>query len=353
MASLRWTVGPRKTRFGALADGSVQYMEFRPVERVPEAFQQSLTTGEIEAVGRRVFGGDAVPVSVVELGTGMYNNVYRVALAGRDRPVILRAAPAEERQFRSELHLMRNEHASLPWLAPIAHLMPQVIAADWTGQVIGRDWMIQTCLDGVPAPEHLGSYPRSTWPSFFRQMGAITRAVHDVRGPHFGPVAGPGYATWSEAVIASLEDIAADLDGVGLDSADVRKIAVVAGHDGAVLDEVTEPRLLTGDLWTVNVLLDRDAEVPTISGVLDFDRCTFGASEADWTIRMAMAKDDERTAFWESYGPLDRSEAAVWRARIYEARHLGAIRLERHWLGKADAVRESYGAMADLLAELS
>ncbi|CAL9324265.1 hypothetical protein SUDANB180_00720 [Streptomyces sp. enrichment culture] len=65
--------------------------------------------------------------------------------------------------------------------------MPKVIAADWTGQVIGRDWMIQTQLDGVPAPEHLGAYPRSMWSAFFRQLGKIARAVHDVRGPRFGP----------------------------------------------------------------------------------------------------------------------------------------------------------------------
>lgn len=61
---------------------------------------------------------------------------------------------------------------------------------------------------------------------------------------------------------------------------------------------------------------------------------------------MAMAEDDGRAAFWEVYGRLDRSAAAVWRPRFYEARHLGAIRLERHRLGRADAVRESYGAMA-------
>ncbi|WP_372350812.1 phosphotransferase family protein [Streptomyces sp. KL116D] len=327
-------------------------MDFRPVERVSGAFQQSLSAAEVEAVCGRAFGGDVV-VSAVELGTGMYNNVYRVALAGREQPVILRVAPEEGRQFRSERHLMRNEFASVPWLAAISPLMPQVITVDWSHDVIGRDWMIQTCLDGVPAPQHLGTYPRTSWTGFFRQLGSITRAVHDVRGPQFGPVAGPGYATWSEAVIASLDDIAADLDGVGLDSADVRKIAAVAAHDRAVLDEVTEPHLLTGDLWTVNALLDRDADVPTISGVLDFDRCIFGAPEADWTIRMARAKTDERTAFWESYGLLDGSAAAVWRARIYEARHLGAIRLERYRLGKADAVDDSYGAMSGLLAELS
>lgn len=227
-------------------------MVFQPVERASEAFQQSLTAQEIGKVCRRAFGDAATPVSAVELGTGMYNNVYRVALAGRDRPVILRVAPEESRQLRSERHLMRNEYGSVPWLAVIAPLMPQVLAADWSHEVIGRDWVIQTHLDGVPAPEHLGTYPRTAWPAFFRQMGAIARSVHDVRGPHFGPVGGPGYGTWSEAVITSLEEIAADLDGAGLDAADVRKVAAVAAHERAVLDEVTEPGLLTGDLWTVH-----------------------------------------------------------------------------------------------------
>ncbi|WP_172388010.1 phosphotransferase family protein [Streptomyces sp. MNP-20] len=328
-------------------------MDFRPVVRAAGAFQQSPSAEEIEAVCRRAFGGDTPPVSATELGAGMYNNVYRVELTGHQRPVILRVAPEDGRQFRSEQHLMRNEFASLPWLAVISPLMPQVIAADWSHEVIGRDWMIQTHLDGVPAPEHLGTYPRTAWPIFFRQLGAIARSVHAVRGPHFGPVAGPGYATWSEAVIASLDQIAADLDSVGLDSADVRKVSAVAAHDHAVLDEVTEPQLLTGDLWTVNCLLDPEAEQPLITGVLDFDRTEFGAVEADWTIRMARAKRDEREAFWESYGSLDRSPEAEWRALIHEARHLGAIRLERQRLEKPDAVLESYEAMSEVLAGLS
>ena len=328
-------------------------MEFRPIERASQAFQQSVGEEEIQAVCRRVFGADGQAISAVELGAGMYNNVYRVTVAGRERPVILRVAPEPARQFRSERQLMRNEYAAVPYLAVIAPLMPRIIAADWSHEVIGRDWMVQSLLHGIPAPEHLGTYPRTAWPTFFRQMGAVTRSVHDVRGPRFGPVFGPGYATWSEAVIASLEEIAADLDSVGLDAADMRKVAAVAAHDRAVLDEVTEPRLLTGDLWTVNALMDPAASEPTITGVLDFDRTWFGDPAADWTIRMATAKADERIAFWESYGALDRSPAAVWRARVYEARHLGAIRLERHRLAKTDAVRESYGAMAEVLAGLT
>ncbi|MEV0784710.1 phosphotransferase [Streptomyces sp. NPDC050423] len=154
-------------------------------------------------------------------------------------------------------------------------------------------------------------------------------------------------------MLASLEEIVTDLDGAGLDSDDVRKVAAVASRGRAALDEVTEPRLLTGDLWTVNALLDPKAPQPVITGVLDFDRAWFGDPAADWTIRMATAKEDGRTAFWESYGALDRSPAAVWRARIYEARHLSAIRLERHRLGKADAVRESYDNLAGVLGGLA
>ncbi|PLW72029.1 aminoglycoside phosphotransferase family protein [Streptomyces sp. DJ] len=327
-------------------------MDFRPIERDAQAFQQAVTAGEIQAIGRRAFGPGAKVVSAVELGSGMYNNTYRVAVAGQERPVILRIAPQPEKQFRSERELMRNEYASLPHLAVMAPLLPRVIAADWSHEVIGRDWMIQTHLDGVPAPERLGDYPRTAWPVFFRQMGEIAKAVHAVRGPRFGPVNGPAYGTWSEAVIASLESIAADLDSVGLDAADVRKVAAVAARRRAVLDEVTEPRMSLGDFWTLNTMLDKSAPEPVITGVFDTDRTWWSDPASDWTIRMALAKQDERTAFWESYGPLDRSPAAQWRRRVYEARHLGAIRLERQRLGKAD-VQDTYGAMAAVLVDLA
>ncbi|TCC43285.1 phosphotransferase family protein [Kribbella sindirgiensis] len=327
-------------------------MELRAIEREPEAFQRGLNAAQIEVICRQAFGSGVVVVQAVELGLGGYNSVYRVELGGSDAPVILRAAPQEQVQFGSELHLMRNEYASVPWLAVIAPLMPQVLAVDWSHDVVDRDWMIQTYLPGVPAPEHLGRYPRSGRTTFFRQLGAITRTVHDVRGPHFGRVSGPAYASWSEAVIASFTQIADDLEQAGLDDADVRKAADLAAQGHATLDEIDEPQLLTGDLWTVNCLLDAEAPEPLISGVLDFDRTEFGDPAADWTIRMAQSKDDERESFWESYGALNQTPAARWRSRIYEARHLAAIRLERHRLAKSELVHESYAALAKVLAQL-
>ncbi|MER6376908.1 aminoglycoside phosphotransferase family protein [Streptomyces mirabilis] len=326
-------------------------MDFRPVPRDPEAFQQSVTAEDIHAIALRAFGRSVRITSAVELGGGMYNTTYRLLADGLDRPVILRITPAPQRQFASEHELMRNEYATVPFLAPIADLVPRVLAADWSQEITGRDWMVQSHLDGTPAPDRLGDYPRTLWQGFFAQLGTITKDIHAVRGPRFGPVAGPGYATWSEAVLASLTAIAGDVSRVGLDAADVRKVADLAAEHHNVLDEITEPRLLTGDLWTVNTMLAA-APTPVISGVLDLDRTLWGDPAADWTIRMASAKTDERTAFWDTYGHRASASADAWRALIYEARHLGAIRLERHRLHNTSGVDDTYASMSAVLTKL-
>ena len=64
-------------------------MEFRPIERPSQAFQQPVSAAGIQAICRRVFGVDTQVVSAVELGAGMYNNVYRVTVGGQERSVRL------------------------------------------------------------------------------------------------------------------------------------------------------------------------------------------------------------------------------------------------------------------------
>lgn len=278
-------------------------MDFRSIPRDPHAFQQPVTAEDIQRIGRRAFGSTARVTSAVELGGGMYNTTYRITLGGETEPVILRVAPSPERQFASEHELMRNEYASVPYLATVGDLMPRVLFADWSQEIAGRDWMVQSHLNGVPAPDRLGAYSRDLWPGFFAQLGEIAARVHAVRGPHFGPVAGPGHPTWGAAVVASLTAIADDVSRLGLDAADLRKVADIAGDHREALNEITEPCLLTGDLWTVNTMLDPHSPEPVITGVLDLDRTLFGDPDADWTIRMATAKEDERTAFWDTYGP--------------------------------------------------
>ncbi|MFC4113400.1 phosphotransferase family protein [Nonomuraea zeae] len=328
-------------------------MDFQPIERPAHAFQQPVTAAQLQAVCHRVFGPGGRVSSATELGLGMYNTTFRVAVEGQERPVIIRFAPEPGRQLRSEREFMRNEYATVPHLAVIAPLMPRVIAADWSHDLVGRDYLVQTLLDGVPAAEGLRAHPRPSWTGFYRRIGEIAKTVHAVRGPAFGTVSQAAHATWSQAVIESLHDIAADLDAANLEAADIRKTAELAAEHHAVLDEITEPRLLTGDLWTVNIMIAANAPEPVITGVFDLDRTSWGDPAADWPIRMASAKQDERLAFWESYGEPERGPAAVWRSRVYEMRHLGAVRLEHHRHDDAGAVGRSYEAGAAVLAALT
>jgi aminoglycoside phosphotransferase (APT) family kinase protein len=327
-------------------------VEFRPIERAPDAFQQSVTAGQIQAMCRRAFGAGVRVGSATELGLGAYNSTYRVELAGH-RPVILRVAPEPDRQFRIEHALMRNEHATIPFLAGLAELLPGTLAADFTHQVIGRDYLVQTLLDGAPAPDGLSRYPRPAWASFFGQLGGIARAVHDVTGDRFGMVAGPGYDTWSQALIGYFEDAAADLQDAGLDAGDARRLAEAAARHRDVLDEISRPRLLHGDLWTVNLLIDADAPEPRITGVVDCDRGWWGDPLADWTIHRARQRHGaEHRAFFDSYGPLPDGPHDRLRAAFYLARHLLAILLERFRLGERE-LTDTYADVRAVLVELA
>ncbi len=327
-------------------------MDYQPIKRSPEAFQQSVTPEQITAMCRRAFGTQTHVVSAVELGDGTYNSTYRVDI-GVDRALILRVAPEPARHFRAEQAWMRNEHASVPYFAPIATLIPRTLAIDFTHEIIGRDYLFQTLLEGVPAPQGLAAYPRAEWASFFRGMGTIARSIHAVRGDHFGPVAGPWFASWSEALIAYFDDIAADLHDCGLGTGDVREVAQAAARCRPVLDEITEPRLLHGDLWTANLMLEPGAPEPTIIGVLDCDRTLWGDPEADWPLyRAAQRPGTERDAFWETYGPLGSAPGARLRMLFYQARHISALRLEAHRSGQAESVAASYDEMRDVLVHL-
>ena len=327
-------------------------MILRSIERASATFQQPLTEEQITAVARRAFGEGVEVVSAIELGDGTYNSTYRVALA-TGLEAILRAAPEPGRQLRSERALMRNEHAAAPYFAPIAALLPRTLCVDFTHDLIGRDYMFQTIVPGIPAREGLEAYARERWTSFFRDLGTITQRIHAVCGTSFGPIIGPAFTTWSEAMRATLADIATDLDDLGLDPVDVRELLDIATRAKDVLDEVREPRLLHGDLWTINIMVEPDAPEPTVGGLFDCDRVTWGDPESDWAIyRAAGRPGTERDAFWETYGPLDDSPHARWRRLLYEARNIASARLERHRLGNDAGVAASYDELDAVLAHL-
>lgn len=291
-------------------------------------FQRPVDPSVITSILRRALGSDSGILRVVEVGIGTYNNTYRVDRDGED-PVYLRIAP--ERTARDA---MRNEHAATPFLSALGALIPRTLAADFTHQLLDRDYMVQTAVPGTPASGVYASYSSQAKRHFHRELGRITRALHDVRGPWFGPVGGPGESTWSSAMVARYRLLAQDYADAGLGTGDIeRLVAGVADHRD-VLDQITEPRLLHGDLWTLNILVDSDPDRPTITGILDYDAASWGDPLSDWTINQVQIRaGTEVDAFWDTYGTPAASDAANIRALFYQARNVLGSRLDIHRRG--------------------
>ncbi len=327
-------------------------MEFNAIARDRVAFQQPVTQTNLQALACRAFGAGTEVQSATELSGGHYNTTFDVRIRGH-APLILRVAPEPARQSRLEYALMRNEYASLPYFASLRDMFPQIMFADWTHDLIDRDYLWQTRLNGVPGLIGIKAYPRTHWLPLYQQLGSLTRQVHQVRGTRFGSVAGPYFDIWSEFVLATLDASIGDLADAGLDTSDVTNVIKAVERQPELLDEIKESRLLHGDLWTGNLLLADGAVEPTVVGVVDNDRASWGDPAADWGCTVILSKSTEaQAAFAEAYGAVADTPAARWRALVYRAMHLIAGRLERHRLGNSNEVTASYDELRSVLQQL-
>ena len=321
-------------------------MEYFPIERTADAFQQPVDPSHLIAMCQRAFGKHMQIDRAQELSGGLYNTTYLIHIAEMP-PVILRVSPHSTRQFHLEKNLMRNEYAGLPFLAPIAPLLPRVLMVDFTHQILERDYLFQTSMEGEQWDQIMPILTPEENKMLWRQLGAITKQIHAVQGDHFGnDLFHSSFSSWCLAVMDWLTTIIYDLEEARLDAADVRNLLDIAQANREFLDEITQPQLLHGDLWTVNVLIKREADGPRISAILDSDRISWGDPLADWTMFLLHRHaSPEVDAFWETYGQQEKSLGAQFRMLIYQGRYIGGSRLEHHRLHHHEIVRRSYQDM--------
>lgn len=328
-------------------------MESIPIERSTDAFQQPVEQSQIIAMCQRAFGMDIQIESAKELDGGLYNNTYLVHIVGM-RPVILRASPHPTRQFRMEKNLMRNEYASLPFLASIAPLLPRILMVDFTHQILERDYVFQTYMEGEQWDKIMYTLTPEENKVLWRQLGRITKQIHTVQGDHFGNAAlHSSFSSWGLAVMDLLTAIISDLEEIRLDATDVRNLLTITQANQRLLDEIIRPQLLHGDLWTVNILVKRGEEGPQIVAALDSDRTSWGDPMADWTMFLLHRNaGTEVDAFWETYGQAEKNLGTQFRMLIYQGRYVGGARLEHHRLHHYEIVKRSYQDMQTVIEAL-
>jgi hypothetical protein len=200
----------------------------------------------LRAMAARAFGPDLVPAGddwVRELGYGWFNVVYRMEL--RDgRAVVLKIAPPPAVEVMTyERGAMAIELAALRLIRERTDVpVPAVDFADQSHELCAADYFFMPYID----PDNLGiiraELPRADLDAYHEALVAANRELNSIRGAGFGPLTGPGAASWRVVFTGIVDDVLRDGErrqvDLGWDYDVVRE--VVAAHEGS-LDEVTEP----------------------------------------------------------------------------------------------------------------
>ena len=284
-----------------------------------------LTNDLILTMCQRGFGKNVQIESINELGGGTFNTAYHIIFADQTN-VILRVAPLHTADtYWDEAFLMRREHAMQPYFAPIAALMPKTLLVDFTHQLINRDYMFQTYIEGMRWDDVMGEMSSEENNLLWEQFGQTLKQIHNVRGEAFG-IARPGFEfpLWSQTIINRLERTLQAAEHNQLELPHLAFLRDLIRDNPEQLDELQIPRLLHGDLWSFNILISRQNR-PSIVGILDADRSWWGDPMADWTMFILAHTDQEEghEHFWKAYGKSEESKGTRFRASVYDAMHAG------------------------------
>ena len=300
-------------------------MDFSAITRPAHDFQQGISADEITAVCHQTFGTHSRAISARELGSGLFNSTYLVSLDDGEQ-VILRVSPhAQAGAFTHEQHLLRREQALEPHFGVIAHLVPCTLAADFSRQLLDRDFVIQTFLPGEIWDEVKEELLETDHLALWQQLAGIAKQIHAVTGADFGfPDGQPGFVRWSTAVAHITHIMRTDLATMQLDLPATQTFADRLEAGQALLDTVDKPHLLHGDLWPKNVLIDRSQSPPQIVGLLDAERGIWGDPLAEWIFYYFDVPD----AFWDVYGRPPTDPATQFRQLAYRGLYTIQILLE-------------------------
>lgn len=200
--------------------------------------------------------------------------------------------------------------------------VPAVDFADQTRELCDADYFCMPYVDG----DNLGMIRDSLSPTeliaYREALGAANRELNSIRGPAFGPLAGPGDPSWRVVFTGMVEDVLCDGERRRVDLGwdyDVVRTALAEHADA--LDEVVEPRYVEWDLWENNVMV-RDGAIVSI---LDHERAFYGDPllEGGFTGTELPAFGDP-TAFMRGYGRPELTGTERIRRRLY-CLHLALI----------------------------
>ena len=314
-------------------------MRVRQIDRSSTDFQQP-----VDEVALRRAVVDALPGrsvrEVVELDSGLFNNTYRID--ADDSAFVLKVAPRSETPvYFVERHLMERERTIAPRLRAAHPLVPEYLSFF---EVDGRSAFLQRFVSGRLWHAVESELTQEENAALWRQLGAFARTVHSETGDRFGyPAPFVDAPSWSGFIERNTEGLVEDCRRDGRLYREVEEFVEWLPRFREHLDEVTTPRLLHGDLWPRNVLIDGEGSDIRIAAVIDGERAFWGDPLADWVLILYGVPEP----FWDGYGEdlaasgdpvrIDLYKGMYFVLNILEAGRLDASDDEpRQWLAEVN-----------------
>ena len=248
---------------------------------------------------------------------------------------------------------MRREQTIQPYFAALGPLLPRTLLVDFTRELLDRDYLFQTHMPGEPWKAVAHRLTPEDEAALWHELARIARRIHSVTGEEFGlPHPGPRFATWSLTILDWLERALRDIARFQLETDDTRAILTCARVHAHLLDEITRPRLLHGDLWTFNVLVAPSESGWHITAVLDYDRAAWGDPFADWTFHVLprRATPEAREIFWEEYGKPEETASTRFRELVYDGLHASNVLADGGRRRDTELVTKARAALARVVA---
>ncbi len=249
-----------------------------------EGFQLEVPRPKLEEMYKQAFPENGSISKISFIKAGRFNTTYKVYSENKN-PVIFRIAPKSDMEiYTHEKYLLRHEYEVQPFLSPIAQLVPRILFADFTRNIIDRDYAVISYIDGISGDNiSVVDLPEKDELFVWEQLSEISSKIGTSNNSLFGfPQPSPKYLKWSQAICGILVGMIRDLDRFSLPSDYPKELARLIPKHTHALDIIETPQLVHGDLWPKNTILSENGY--GIIGMLDSERAFWGDQKAEWII---------------------------------------------------------------------
>ena len=279
-----------------------------------ETIDPALTRENLSLLATRAMGRPLQAVSARVLTGGCWNRVISVGFEGRGPELVFKINPQKgderiEREYRVLKYFAA--HTEMP--------VPDPYLLDTSGSVIPGSLLIMKKLSGWVLHQAYGILDSGSSASVSEQIGHFVGRLHTARSKGFGgaELAEERRETaWSDFWLPRFDRVFEDSAEKGLVSAAFLEEVASARRDFPRLLAIGEQSTLTHyDIWSGNIMIDKEDGSPTVSGFLDVPGFWADYARELSFMEMFGVADSRFYQIYRSYHALD--EAFEIRKNVY------------------------------------